>query len=110
MPDTPSIQEALLIVDSPNPDQVLSQAGELVRLTQRLPPRLAIIVGESSQLEAVRDLPGVVGVFEAVVPDSVLQRLNPTERLFAEAWVAGRQPKSRPGEGLPWDAGGYEPP
>jgi hypothetical protein len=41
----------------------------------------------------------------------VLNGLNPTEQVFAEAWALGRKPKAfRPGEGLSWDAPGFQPP
>jgi hypothetical protein len=102
---------ALVIVNESHADDVLSQVGQFVKVTQRLPPRLAIVEGEDRQLEAVRTLPGVIAVCEGPVPDSVLQQLHPTERLFADGWTAGRQPKTaRPGEGLPWDAEGFQPP
>jgi hypothetical protein len=102
---------ALIIVNESHADDVLSQVGQFVKVTQRLPPRLAIVEGEDRQLEAVRTLPGVIAVCEGPVPDSVLQQLHPAERLFADGWAAGRQPKTaRPGEGLPWDAEGFQPP
>lgn len=108
---TPSSREALIIVEGPDPDAVLARVSEFVRVTQRLPPRLAIVTGEGDQLDAVRNLPRVIGVFEGAVPEPTIEQLNPTERLFAEAWAVGRQPKPfRPGEGLPWDAEGFEAP
>jgi hypothetical protein len=36
--------------------------------------------------------------------------LTQSERLFVAAWEARRQPKSRVGEGLSWDAPGFLPP
>ncbi|NOJ95236.1 hypothetical protein HMI51_20135, partial [Corallococcus coralloides] len=103
--------EALIIVEESRADDVLSRVGQLVTVTQRLPPRLAIVRGERADLDAVSRLPGVLVVAEGSLPESALRRLNETEQLFAEAWVLGRQPKaSRPGEGLSWDAPGFQPP
>jgi len=103
--------EALVIIEESQAESVLLQAGHLVQVTQRLPPRLAIVRGQTSELEALRNLPGVIAVSEGPIPESALQLLNPTERVFAEAWGVGRQPKTaRPGEGLAWDAEGFQPP
>jgi hypothetical protein len=103
--------EALVIVEEARAAEVLSRVGERVEVTQRLPPRLAIARGAREALEAVRHLPGVVSVSEGPVPVPVLNGLNPTEQVFAEAWVLGRKPKAfRPGEGLSWDAPGFQPP
>lgn len=105
-----SIVQALIIAESSDPDEAFMRASEYVRMTQHLPPRIAVAEGNRSQLDAVRALPDVFGVFEKDIPGAVLQKLNPTERLFVEAWVLAREPKSRPGEGLPWDADGFESP
>jgi len=103
--------EALVIVDECQATEALSRVGERVEVTQRLPPRLAIARGERGALEAVRHLPGVVSVSEGPVPEPVLRGLSPTEQVFAEAWALGRKPKLvRPGEGLAWDAPGFQPP
>jgi hypothetical protein len=104
------MQEALVIVDEARAEDALSRVGQLVRVAQRLPPRLAIVRGEPGALDAVRSLPGVLAVSEGAVPEDVSQQLNPTEQLFADAWALGRKPKSRPGEGLSWDARGFPPP
>jgi hypothetical protein len=103
--------EALIILDQAHADDLLAQVSQLVRVTQRLPPRLLIVHGTDEDLRTIRNLRGVLGVFENSVPMAVLQELQSTERTFAEAWIAGRKPKlHRRGEGLPWDAEGYQPP
>ena len=102
--------QALLIFDALQTDSVLSRVAELASVKQRLPPRLAIVEGDSDQLASIRSIPGIISIFEGTVPETTLQQLNPTERLFAEAWAESRRPKSRIGEGLPWDAEGFEPP
>ena len=103
--------QALLIFDELQSEKVLSRVAELASVTQRLPPRLAIVEGDSDRIAAVHGIPGIIAMFEGDVPETTLRQLNPTERLFAEAWAQSRHPKrGRVGEGLPWDAEGFEPP
>jgi hypothetical protein len=103
--------QALLIVDELQADKVLSHVAEMARVTQRLPPRLAIVEGDPDRLAAIHGIPGIIAMFEGRVTETMLQQLNPTERLFAEAWTESRRPKpDRVGEGLSWDAEGFEPP
>ncbi|PWT86428.1 MAG: hypothetical protein C5B57_01105 [Blastocatellia bacterium] len=109
--EAPVVGEALVIAEESQADAVWSRIGESFSLTQRLPPRLAIVQGDRAALEAISKAPGVIGVYAADVPDSVLQQLNPSERIFAEAWILRREPKiARPGDGLPWDGDGFQPP
>ena len=102
--------EALLIVEPALADQVLGGVTRAVTVTQRLPPRLAVVTGDEDDLAALQQVPGVVAVIEGSVPESARAELDPTERLFVDAWLKRQQPKVRPGEGLPWDAPGYLPP
>jgi hypothetical protein len=103
--------QALVIFDASREQEALSGAAGLVNVTQRLPPRLAIIEGLLDRIASLRDVPGVVGVFEGPVSETALKELSPTERLFAEAWASSRRPKlDRRGQGLAWDAEGFEPP
>lgn len=103
--------QALLIFDALQTEQVLSRVAVVASVTQLLPPRLAIVEGDPDRLAAVHGIPGLIAMFEGPVPETMLQQLNPTERLFAEAWAESRRPKSdRVGEGLSWDAEGFEPP
>ncbi len=105
------MREALVITNASGSDALWSRISELVDVKQRLPPRLAIVQGEPDALDNLRKEQGVVDVSEETVPDTALRQLNPTERLFADAWVLGRKPKvNRPGDGLQWDADGFLPP
>ncbi|PWT86429.1 MAG: hypothetical protein C5B57_01110 [Blastocatellia bacterium] len=111
MGEAPVVADALVIAEESQADAVWSRIGESLSLTQRLPPRLAIVQGDRATLEAISKLPGVIAVYAADMPASALQQLNPTERIFAEAWILRRQPKlARPGDGLTWDAEGFQPP
>lgn len=106
-----TMTDALVIMDEAQVDDVLLRVGQLVTVTQRLPPRLAVVQGEAARLETVRNLPGVVAVYEGPVPETALQGLADDERTFAEAWTLTRQAKpNRRGDRLPWDAEGFQPP
>jgi hypothetical protein len=104
-------REALVIVEEAQTEDALSLAAQHVQVTQALPPRLAIVSGTDAQIEAVRGVKGVVAVCEGAVPDALLQGMTPTERTFADAWaLRGTPKKARLGEGLAWDAEGFQPP
>lgn len=57
-------------------------------------------------------LPGVAAVSEGGVDSEILEGLDETEALFVAAWSRrrGESKKQRRGEGLDWDAAGFEPP
>jgi hypothetical protein len=89
----------------------MARVGLVARIVQRLPPRLAIIEIDPQKVETVRSQEGVSALYDDAVSETVLQQLTSAERLFAEAWDRSRQAKpARPGDGLPWDAGGFQPP
>jgi hypothetical protein len=51
------------------------------------------------------------GTAERVGDETVLEELDDAARLFLSGWLEYPVEKSeRPGEGLPWDAPGFEPP
>lgn len=81
-----------------------------VEIHQRLPPRLAIVTADEEGLRALERKPEVRAVFTGDVPPEALARLDEPERLFAAGWNERHRPKKRRGEGLPWDAPGFDPP
>lgn len=101
----------LLIAHEDRAATVLAEAGHVARIVQRLPPRLAIVDATPEALVALKGMQGMQAVCEGSIPASLLEELKPMERVFADAWVASQRAKrDRPGEGLPWDAKGFEPP
>jgi hypothetical protein len=79
-------------------------------VTQRLPPRLAIVLAGEDELRALERNPHVSHVFRSEIANDDLARLDERERLFAAGWNQRREPKHRRGEGLSWDAAGFDPP
>jgi len=85
------------------------------------PPRLALVPLPASAVPRIEALPYVVGAYGAAPPAGVLAALGDVERLFVTAWLervdaasgqgdGGHGDDHRRGQGLPWDAPGYEPP
>jgi hypothetical protein len=81
-----------------------------VEIHQRLPPRLVIVAADEEGLKALESRPEVRAVFTADVPPETLEQFDESERLFAAGWNERRRPKQRLGEGLPWDAPGFDAP
>ena len=99
-------QEVLVVVaDADRYQEAVEEWRRSAAVTQLLPPRLALVVPD-------RDPPPVPGTrwYTDAVPADVLLSLAPYERIFIAAWRDRRSIKKRTGDGLPWDAAGYDPP
>ena len=107
MTDAP--QEYLIILESSLANRALGQLAAVATVTQVQPPRLVLIRADPGVRERLVGIAGVMGVYN-VTPPGLPSDLTPTERLFISAWAARQQRKSRPGEGLPWDAPGFVAP
>ncbi len=100
--------EALVVLDEANAASGrLEQLRQHAVVLQSLPPRIAIV-----RVPANRPLPEAPGTrwYLGAVPAEAAADFTPTERLFVDAWLSRSEPKTRPGEGLPWDAPGREAP
>jgi hypothetical protein len=86
-------------------EEALARLRTYAAVTQVLPPRLELAVPRGPR----PDLPGIRWYEEEPAAD-VVERLTPDERLFVSARQARRTPKTRTGDGLPWDASGRLPP
>lgn len=101
---------ALVVAAQAWSDGLEVAVARVARLVQRCPPRLAIVEADPRAQAAIRALPGVRSVTDGPLDEEILRDLTEAERLFAAGWVASRQPKVRAGDGLPWDAPGFDPP
>jgi hypothetical protein len=81
------------------------------QILQEGSPRILTAV-RPADLDALRAGPGIRAVIERTVPADLLPTLDEGEALFVSAWEQqpGMRNKARPGEGLPWDTPGYDPP
>jgi hypothetical protein len=102
-------REHLVILELGLADQARAKVEAVAVVTQLFRPRLLLIRADANAVERIARIPGVVGVYDAA-PSQTPSDLSPEERVFIAAWATRRQPKTRPGEGLPWDAPGFVPP
>jgi hypothetical protein len=101
--------EALVVLEEDDAaGSRLEQVRQHAVVLQWLPPRIAIVL-----VPAHRALPDRVpgtSWYNGDIAADVAAGFTPTERLFVDAWQSRREAKIRPGDGLPWDAAGREPP
>jgi len=107
MPDTP--RELLIVLESRSASETLAQLRAVANVTQVSPPRLALVQAGPDARTRIARIQGVLHVLDDSAR-TLPADLTPAERIFAGAWQARQQPKTRTGEGLPWDAPGFEPP
>jgi hypothetical protein len=83
-----------------------------MRVVSSLPPRLVVVEATEDSVRDLRRDQAVSLVIEMQVEAERLSDLRPEEQLFVRSWIERMTspPKQRPGEGLNWDAPGFEPP
>ncbi|CAL8973654.1 hypothetical protein RHODGE_RHODGE_00345 [Rhodoplanes serenus] len=109
------MSECLVVLSAATAADVLAALRSRFRVISALPPRLAVVDVDDGEAESalvrLRATPGVETVLAdpaAPIPGG----LTGDELLFVDAWRQrpALRSKARPGEGLPWDAEGFEPP
>jgi hypothetical protein len=106
----PDVRHEVLVVLEPRAaEKALARLRSVSQVIQVLPPRLAFVLVDAKNMARLARIQGVLKAYDDV-PAKFPSDLTASERLFVSAWKARRQPKTRPGEGLPWDAPGYIPP
>lgn len=101
----------VLVLAAPGTDvrDVLARMPHEVDVVHLLPPRAAIVRAPTGRV------PEVTGArcHRPPLPEEERAGLTAAERVFVAAWElrsSGLHPGPRVGEGLPWDAPGFEPP
>jgi hypothetical protein len=110
-------QEALVLLDADAGAQARDAVARHGRVLHAAGQRLLVLDAAGTPLhafaDAVRALPGVARVVTDPAEAASLGGLEPGEALFADAWASRRSapPKgARRGEGLDWDAPGFQAP
>jgi hypothetical protein len=80
------------------------------RILQQLPPRLVIVAADQDAISNMKRSAEIKALFTDEIPPETLDGFDEVTRAFAVGWNQRRQPKQRPGDGLPWDAPGFEAP
>lgn len=97
----------LLLLDE---DRMTDAVRSHVTIVHTASPRLFVVRLVEAAPEEISALPGVAAVTNRGLPAELMSDLDDEERLFARAFASRTEPKERIGEGLPWDAPGFEPP
>ena len=69
-----------------------------------------LVLVEAASADAFARHPAVTAVTDRVLPEDLAGRLTETEAVFAAAFAARTEKSERIGDGLAWDAAGFEPP
>lgn len=101
----------VLVLAAPGTDvrDVLARMPREVAVVHLLLPRAAIVRARAAQ---VPEVPGA-RCHRPPLPEEERMGLTAAERVFVAAWElrsGGLHPGPRVGDGLPWDAPGFEPP
>ncbi len=107
MPEVP--RELLVIFEPRLFGAALAAVRSVTTVTQLLEPRLAIVHSHPDTSERLTSIRGVAGVYDSE-PPSLPPDFSESERSFAGAWALRQRPKTRIGDGLSWDAPGFQPP
>lgn len=105
-------RQVLVVLTAAGADAHAAVLQQHHRVIARVPPRLMVLdVDDRAVAELGRD-PAVAGLFERGASPAMLEGLRPEEQLFVDGWLLGSTQESKPrsGDGLPWDAPGFQPP
>ncbi len=104
--------EQLFIVEDDRSDERTRRALRDVRKSQEFSARVFVAEGDPNAIEALGRSPGVLTPSQ--LSADAASALSPSERLSIDAWgdreAQAATPKSRPGEGLSWGHGDFQPP
>ena len=109
----PDDGELLVIMSEGSVDSDSAGLADGFRIVHAVSRRVFVIDSSADAGSTdVAALPGVVAMSEGDVAPEILEGLDETEALFVQAWSRrkGKPKTQRRGEGLDWDAGGFEPP
>lgn len=102
-------EECLVLLELPGADDALAQLRAFAVVTHVLAPRLALVRADAEALERIATIRGVGAVHCDAMP-TLEPPPTPAERAFVAAWAMRRRPKIRRGDGLSWDAPGFDAP
>lgn len=102
--------ETLVILEPGAAAHVRTAVAQLAPILHSGSGRVFVVTGDETAFRRLQQMPGVLQVLTGEGSDEQLPALDASDSLFARAWILGRQPKQRKGEGLAWDAPGFLPP
>jgi hypothetical protein len=104
--------EFLVILDPLTAAEAQERLRSSHRVTQVGSSRVVVVAVSPEETPPSPSTPGVVAVSSGAPPPGVVEELDEQEAMFVTAWASRMTgpEKQRRGEGLPWDAPGFEPP
>lgn len=102
--------QQMLVVLADNAGELYKRMEREGQLLQSFSPRVVVVAYSAAVRDTLAATTGVLLATTATVPDDILATLDEKERLAVAAWVLGRAPKNRKGDGAAWDAEGFTPP
>ena len=109
----PDDGELLVIMSEGSVDSDSAGLADGFRIVHAVSRRVFVIESPAGTASTdVAALPGVAAMSKGDVAPEILEGLDETEALFVQAWSRreGESKTQRRGEGLDWDADGFEPP
>lgn len=102
-------RDYLLLLEPSAATPALDQLKRVASVIHMHHPRIVIVKTVPSLETRLQEINGVIGIYRRPMQELPTD-LTDSERLFVRAWERSFQPKSRPGDGLSWDAPGFVPP
>jgi hypothetical protein len=103
------VRDVLVILDASAGSDVRTRVATYGRVLHRVSSRVVVVRVEDGSIGALAREAGVMRLMQSSAPVD-LEGLDENESLFVRGWLLSRQPKTRPAEGRPWDAPGFQPP
>ncbi len=120
VPMTPVSPGSTNATGAPYAEALLVGGGDAAgqgRVVARMDPNIVVLQADARVLPEIarRARFAIIrspdGSMQTFGDESVLKELDPGAQLFVSGWrTQSPNKKNRPGEGLPWDTPGYEPP
>ena len=109
---SPQKRDLLVIITGSRADESFERISAAYKVQQVVSHRVLVVEGNSGELAELKQIPGVSVIASGDAAPGVTEKLDEGESLFVTAWISRMKegPKNRSGDGLNWDAPGFEPP
>lgn len=104
--------EILVILEPDAADATLQGLHDQYHVLQVFSPTMVLMLVDEDDIPVVKELEGVSVVHDSEIPEEEFPDWKEEESLFGQAWNLRQQSfdKSRKGDGLEWNAEGFEAP
>jgi hypothetical protein len=107
------VVEVLVILSVDHGAALFERVSTQCHVRQMASRRVVVLECSPDEIAKLRSVSGVTVIADAALPAGVLEGMDEGEVLFMTAWAAragNKTAKKRLGEGLSWDAPGFDPP